>query len=72
MIISPSPGGSGFAELILSRYITDTIPADTVIAGSLALAISIIWRIISYYPYLIIGAFLVPGWIERNFIKPVK
>lgn len=72
MIISPSPGGSGFAELILSRYISDTIPADAVIAGSLALAISIIWRIISYYPYLIIGAFLVPGWIERNFIKPVK
>jgi len=72
MIISPSPGGSGFAELILSRYISDAIPVDAVIAGSIALAISIIWRIISYYPYLIIGAFLVPGWIERNFIKPVK
>jgi hypothetical protein len=72
MIISPSPGGSGLAELILSRYISDTIPADVLIAGSIALAIAIIWRIISYYPYLIIGAFLVPGWIERNFIKPVK
>ncbi|HAM09467.1 MAG: hypothetical protein A2X04_10810 [Bacteroidetes bacterium GWF2_41_9] len=72
MIISPSPGGSGFAELILSRYISDAIPADALIAGSIALAIAIIWRIISYYPYLIIGSFLVPGWIERNFIKPVK
>ena len=72
MIISPSPGGSGFAELILSRYISDAIPADAAIAGSIALAIAIIWRIISYYPYLIIGSFLVPGWIERNFIKPVK
>jgi glycosyltransferase 2 family protein len=72
MIISPSPGGSGFAELILSRYISDAIPADIAIAGSIALAIAIIWRIISYYPYLIIGSFLVPGWIERNFIKPVK
>jgi hypothetical protein len=72
MIISPSPGGSGFAELILSRYISDAIPADAVTAGSLALAIAIIWRIISYYPYLIIGAFLIPGWIERNFIKPDK
>jgi uncharacterized protein (TIRG00374 family) len=72
MIISPSPGGSGFAELILSRYISDAIPADAVIAGSIALAIAIIWRIISYYPYLLIGSFLVPGWIERNFIKPVK
>jgi len=72
MIISPSPGGSGFAELILSRYISDAIPADFAIAGGIALAIAIIWRIISYYPYLIIGSFLIPGWIERNFIKPVK
>jgi uncharacterized protein (TIRG00374 family) len=70
MIISPSPGGSGFAELILGRYISDQIPADPLIAGSIALAIAIIWRIISYYPYLIIGALLVPGWIERKFIKP--
>jgi len=71
MIISPSPGGSGFAELILGRYISDQIPVDPVIAGSIALAIAIIWRIISYYPYLIIGALLIPGWIERNFIKPI-
>ena len=71
MIISPSPGGSGFAELILGRYISDQIPVDPVIAGSIAIAIAIIWRMISYYPYLIIGALLVPGWIERKFIKPV-
>jgi uncharacterized membrane protein YbhN (UPF0104 family) len=67
----PSPGGSGFAELILGRYISDQIPADPLIAGSIALAIAIIWRIISYYPYLIIGALLVPGWIKRNFVKPI-
>jgi len=70
MIISPTPGGSGFAEIILGRYISDTIPADSEYVGSLALAIAIIWRIISYYPYLIIGASLVPGWIQRNFVKP--
>ncbi len=72
MIISPTPGGSGFAELILGRYITDTIPADAASAGSLALAIAIIWRIISYYPYLIIGASIAPGWIQRNFVKPLS
>ncbi len=71
MIISPTPGGSGFAELILGRYISDTIPADPGYAGSIALAIAIIWRIISYYPYLIIGASIVPGWIQRKFVKPV-
>jgi uncharacterized protein (TIRG00374 family) len=71
MLISPSPGGSGFAELILSRYISDQIPADPAIAGSIALAIAIIWRIISYYPYLIIGVLMVPGWIEKKFVKPL-
>jgi uncharacterized protein (TIRG00374 family) len=69
MIISPTPGGSGFAELILGRYISDTIPADSASVGSLALAIAIIWRIISYYPYLIIGASIIPGWIQKNFVK---
>ncbi|TAL74318.1 MAG: flippase-like domain-containing protein [Bacteroidetes bacterium] len=71
MIISPSPGGSGFAELILGRYISDQIPVDPLIAGSIALAIAIIWRIISYYPYLIVGALIVPGWIEQKFVKPI-
>jgi uncharacterized protein (TIRG00374 family) len=70
MIISPTPGGSGFAELILSRYITDAIPADPGYMGGIALAVAIIWRIITYYPYLIIGASIVPGWIQRKFVKP--
>ncbi|MGB8492135.1 MAG: lysylphosphatidylglycerol synthase transmembrane domain-containing protein [Bacteroidales bacterium] len=71
MIISPTPGGSGFAELILGRYITDAIPGGTATAGSLALAMAIIWRLISYYPYLIIGASIIPGWIAAKFAKPV-
>jgi len=71
MIISPTPGGSGFAEIILGRYISDAIPADPVNVQSLALAVAIIWRIISYYPYLIIGASIVPGWIQKKFVKPI-
>jgi len=71
MIVSPTPGGSGFAEIILGRYISDAIPADPANVQSLALAIAIIWRIISYYPYLIIGASIVPGWIQKKFVKPL-
>jgi len=70
MIISPTPGGSGFAEIIIGRYITDAIPADPAYTGGIALAIAIIWRIITYYPYLIIGASIVPGWIQRKFVRP--
>jgi hypothetical protein len=62
----------GFAELILGRYISDVIPSDAASVGSLALAIAIIWRIISYYPYLIIGASIVPGWIQRSFYSHLK
>lgn len=69
MIISPTPGGSGFAEIILGRYISDAIPGDPAHVNSIALAMAIIWRAISYYPYLIIGATIVPGWIQRHFTK---
>lgn len=69
MIISPTPGGSGFAEIILGNFISDAIPGDPVNASGVAIAIAIIWRIISYYPYLIIGAFIVPVWIRKKFIK---
>ncbi len=72
MIVSPTPGGSGFAEVILGRYISDAIPADPAYTGGIALAIAIIWRIISYYPYLIIGASIVPGWLQRKFASPLS
>ncbi len=69
MIVSPTPGGAGFAEIILGRYISDAIPANPELIGSIGLAIAIIWRIISYYPYLIIGASIVPGWLQRKFFS---
>ena len=71
MIVSPTPGGSGFAEIILGRYISDLIPAAPSNAGGVALAMALIWRIISYYPFLIAGVLIIPGWVERKFIKPV-
>ncbi|MBA4323302.1 MAG: TIGR00374 family protein, partial [Odoribacter sp.] len=61
MIISPTPGGSGFAEMIMGNYISDLIPVTVGYAVSISLAMAIIWRIISYYPYLFIGVFIIPG-----------
>ncbi|MCX6253851.1 MAG: lysylphosphatidylglycerol synthase transmembrane domain-containing protein [Bacteroidia bacterium] len=71
MIVSPTPGGSGFAEIILGRYISDLIPADPVHVGGVALAMALIWRIITYYPFLLAGVLIIPGWIERKFVKPL-
>ena len=63
LLVMPSPGGSGFAELIFSDYLSNIIPLGYV--GLMAL----LWRMITYYPYLIIGAFLVPKWGMKHFGK---
>lgn len=60
MLVSPTPGGSGFAEYVFKEFLTDFIPA-----GAIALAFS--WRLISYYPYLIIGVILLPRWVNGYF-----
>lgn len=69
MIVSPTPGGSGFAEIILGRYIADLVPADPLHAGGVALAMALLWRFISYYPFLIAGVIIAPGWLQRKFAK---
>lgn len=66
MLISPTPGGSGLAEVAFSGFLGDLIPIG--LAGALAL----IWRLLSYYPYLFVGAFVLPRWLNRtakNFKK---
>jgi len=69
MLISPTPGGSGIAEIIFSRYLADFIPLEQQHIPGAALAIALIWRAISYYPYLIVGAIIAPGWVNRNFFS---
>ena len=60
LLISPTPGGAGVAELAFSGFLGDLIPFGYV--GILAL----LWRLISYYPYLFIGAIILPGWINKT------
>lgn len=62
MLISPTPGGSGFAEFVFTEYLGEFLPG-----ASVAIAMAILWRLISYYPYLFIGAFIVPKWVGKHF-----
>ena len=72
-LIAPTPGGSGFAEYIFTRYLGDLMPvSDVAIAGSVAIALALLWRLISYYPYLIVGAFIVPKWLSDKFSSAKK
>lgn len=63
MLFSPTPGGSGVAELIFGIFLGEFIPRG--LTSSLAL----LWRLISYYPYLFVGAIVLPRWIRRVFHK---
>ena len=62
LVVSPTPGGAGISEWLFTTYYGDLITP-----AAMALIIALFWRVISYYVYLIIGAFIVPGWIKREF-----
>jgi len=56
---SPTPGGSGIMEFMFSGFFKDFISKGV---GSVA---ALLWRLITYYPYLIIGALIIPAWVSR-------
>lgn len=62
MLVSPTPGGSGFAEFVFKEYLGEFLPS-----AGVAIAMAILWRLISYYPYLFVGAFIVPKWVQKHF-----
>lgn len=60
---TPTPGGAGVAEYLFGGYYIDYVPKG--IASLLAL----IWRVITYYSYLIGGAIIIPIWIREVMIR---
>ncbi len=66
LLISPTPGGSGVAEFVFSGFLGEFIPQG------LTPALSLMWRIISYYPYLFIGVIVLPHWLKRVYSKSKK
>jgi len=63
MLISPTPGSSGVAEIIFPNFFGQFIPLG------LAAAVALSWRMLSYYPYIVIGAIVLPNWIRRVYSK---
>lgn len=61
MLVSPTPGGSGVAEFAFGELLA-TFSSSAILLVTLAL----LWRLISYFPYLFIGAILLPSWIKRT------
>lgn len=66
LTISPTPGSSGAAELGLSAVTSDLMGVAYIAV------IILIWRIATYFLYLIFGAFVLPRWLlkTRNQTPP--
>lgn len=60
MLISPTPGSSGVAELAFSGFLGE-------FTLGMAATFALLWRMLSYYPYLFIGSMVLPGWLKRVF-----
>ncbi|NVK66798.1 MAG: flippase-like domain-containing protein [Flavobacteriales bacterium] len=61
MLVTPTPGGSGVAEYAFGELLGDFGATAILLAG-----MAILWRLISYFPYLFIGAIVLPSWIKRT------
>ena len=60
MLITPTPGSSGVAELLFKGFLNEFTPDNLV--GFQAF----LWRILSYYPYMLIGVIVLPRWLRRT------
>lgn len=61
MRMSFTPGGSGVAE-----YAFGELLATFSTSGILIACLAILWRLISYFPYIFIGAIILPRWMKRD------
>ena len=61
MLVSPTPGSAGVADFFFPQFFSVFLLDYTLVA-------SIMWRMVTYYPYLIIGALVLPRWLQRVFL----
>jgi len=61
MLVSPTPGSSGFAEVAFQVFLSEFV------SSGLVTSMAILWRLISYIPYLFIGLVVLRPWIRRVY-----
>jgi uncharacterized protein (TIRG00374 family) len=62
--IMPTPGGSGMSEWAFKEYYGDIFTS-----GSIVLLVAVIWRLVTYYLYLLLGLLILPSWLNEAFTK---
>jgi uncharacterized membrane protein YbhN (UPF0104 family) len=59
LMIPSTPGASGLAEISFMAMNCEYIPVG------LSATVALVWRVYSYYLYLIVGAITLPRWLKR-------
>jgi len=62
LLISPTPGSSGAAEMLFVDFVSGFVGAGISLGG-----LALLWRILSFYIYLVTGAIILPLWVRRVF-----
>ncbi|HLN54214.1 MAG TPA: lysylphosphatidylglycerol synthase transmembrane domain-containing protein [Lentimicrobium sp.] len=65
MLVSPTPGGSGIAEFFFPVFLREFIAGTE---RDITMIVALAWRLLTYYPYLIIGALVLPFWLKRVYL----
>jgi len=58
LTFTPTPGGSGVSEMLFKTYYSD------IVFGPIMMILAIIWRIFTYYVYLLIGFCMIPTFLK--------
>ncbi len=67
LLVGVTPGSAGIAEIALAGFFE-----NVVISAQYVALIAIIWRFMTYFPYLFIGAAVLPRWLSRTALKQAK
>ncbi len=59
ILFIPTPGGAGVVEYLFGGFLSDFVPSGIapIVAG--------IWRLLTYYSYLLLGVLIIPGWLRK-------
>ena len=60
-LISPTPGGAGIAEKFFELFFIGSSYGN----DDLWLPLAFLWRIFTYYAYLVAGVIIFPRWLKR-------
>jgi glycosyltransferase 2 family protein len=61
LLIAPTPGASGVAEVLFSSFLRDLFPIAAFVG-----VIALLWRFLTNYLYLLLGAIVLPRWLRRT------